>query len=133
MYLSAVLTASLNFLLPYRNLISMILFFSGILIVLIAGYQFRLASTTVNPLTPDATSTLVTSGLYKYSRNPMYVGFLIFLIAWGVYLANLVAFVLLPLFVLFITRLQIIPEEQVLKALFSEQYSSYASKVRRWI
>lgn len=95
--------------------------------------EFRKVQTTPNPHTPDKASALVTEGVYQYSRNPMYFGLLTVLIAWGLYLSNLLALLLLPLFVVIMNQLQIKPEERVLTKKFGEAYQAYKAKVRRWI
>ena len=101
---------------------------------LVAGVlAFRRAQTTVNPLTPQATSTLVTSGVYRFSRNPMYVGLLFVLAGWGSYLANGLALLVLPLFVASMTRWQIIPEERFMAAKFGAEFDAYKRSVRRWL
>ncbi len=94
---------------------------------------FRKAETTVNPTTPEAASDLVTSGIYNYTRNPMYVGFLLLLIAWGIWLSNVYALVLPAGFILYMNRFQIGPEEEALQALFGDRYADYKSRVRRWL
>ena len=100
----------------------------------IAGVvSFRRAKTTVNPLKPETASSLVTSGIYQVSRNPMYVGFALFLVAWAVYLASPWTGVGVLVFVLYITRFQIVPEERALSALFGIEFESYKSKTRRWL
>ena len=98
----------------------------------IAGVvSFRRAGTTVNPLTPAASSTLVRSGVYAFSRNPMYLGFLILLLAWGIYLSNALVLVFPPLFVIYMNRLQIEPEDRALRSRFGQEFVAYASHVRR--
>ena len=94
---------------------------------------FRRAKTTVNPITPEATTTMVTSGLYRFSRNPMYLGLLVVLIGWALFLSHPLAFAVLPLFVLYMNRFQIIPEEQILSAKFAHQFTAYKETVRRWV
>lgn len=93
----------------------------------------RRAKTTVNPLKPESTSSLVTSGIYRLTRNPMYLGLALVLIAWAVFLSS--AWTLLgPLvFVLYMTRFQIMPEEKVLLGMYGEIYSAYQANVRRWV
>jgi protein-S-isoprenylcysteine O-methyltransferase Ste14 len=110
------------------------------LVVLIGGFfclagvvSFRRAKTTVNPLKPEAASALVSSGIYKISRNPMYVGFALFLVAWAVYLSSLWALVGVIGFVWYIDRFQIQPEERALAALFAAEFERYKSSVRRWL
>lgn len=95
--------------------------------------SFRLAKTTVNPLKPQKASALVTSGIYQFTRNPMYVGLAALLCAWAIYLGSLWAMLLVGVYVLYIQRFQIIPEEKVLFALFKEDFTQYKSQVRRWL
>lgn len=105
----------------------------GILLARAGFRAFGRANTTINPIDIEAASALVTSGVYSYTRNPMYLGLVAFLLGWAVYLA--VPWTLLgPLaFVLFITRFQIIPEERVLLKKFGDAYAAYQRQVRRWI
>ncbi len=95
--------------------------------------QFRIAQTTPNPQALEQVSSLVTSGIYQYSRNPMYVGLVLILLGWAFYLSHLLAFVLLPIFILYMTRFQIQPEEQMMARKFGKTYQDYLNKVRRWI
>ena len=94
---------------------------------------FRALRTTVNPLKPERASALVTSGVYRVTRNPMYVGMVLFLLAWAVYLSAALPFAGPLVFALYITRFQIRPEERVLEASFGACYSAYAARVRRWL
>jgi protein-S-isoprenylcysteine O-methyltransferase Ste14 len=75
----------------------------------------------------------VTGGVFRWSRNPMYLGMLVALAGWAAYLANATAFLLLPAFVAYLNRFQIRPEEQALLARFGPPYSEYMATVRRWI
>lgn len=94
---------------------------------------FRRAATTVDPTRPERASTLVSNGIYRYTRNPMYLGMAFVLLGWSVYLANLGAIVLVAIFVAYITRFQIVPEERELSRLFGDAYSKYKATVRRWL
>jgi len=94
---------------------------------------FRRAKTTMNPVKPSAASSLVTGGVYRFTRNPMYLGLSITLMGWAVFLSNPLALLAVPLFVLYINRLQINPEERVLSSLFGAEYAAYTKKVRRWL
>lgn len=113
-------------------LIAIFIFVCGLLVIAISGWQFRNASTTVNPVTPEKTSALVTYGLYAYSRNPMYIGFLLWLTAAVVYSNQIFNVFLLPLFVVLANRLYIMPEEKALTEIFGRDYQQYSLKVRRW-
>ena len=95
--------------------------------------QFRKAQTTPNPQALEKVSSLVTSGIYRYSRNPMYLGLVLILLGWAFYLSHFLAFVLLPVFILYMTRFQIQPEEQMMARTFGKTYQAYLNKVRRWI
>ncbi len=93
---------------------------------------FRRAKTTVNPTTPAAASALVRTGAFRFTRNPMYLGLLLCLVAWAVYLSNVLALLITPLFVLYMNRFQIAPEERALAALFGDSFAEYKREVRRW-
>lgn len=105
----------------------------GLAFDLLGLIAFRTSRTTVNPLKPERASTLVTGGVYRITRNPMYVGMGFLLFAWAVYLSALVPFLGPVAFVLYITRFQIQPEERVLTRIFGEEYVAYAERVRRWL
>ncbi len=95
--------------------------------------QFKKAQTTPNPRALEKVSSLVTRGIYRYSRNPMYVGLVFILLGWALYLSHLLAFVWLPIFILYMTRFQIQPEERAMKQKFGTAYQAYLTRVRRWI
>lgn len=120
---------------PYaaRVLCAVVLLCVGQGIAMAGMLAFRRAKTTVNPVQASLASSLVVQGVYRYTRNPMYVGLLLTLLAWAVFLANPIAVVWLVVFVLYITRFQIIPEERVLASLFGAEYEAYKHRVRRWI
>ena len=100
----------------------------------IAGMiSFRRARTSINPMKPDAASALVTSGIYQITRNPMYVGLALWLVAWAIYLSSPGTLIGPVLLFLYIDRMQIRPEERVLAAKFGAEYHEYANKVRRWL
>jgi protein-S-isoprenylcysteine O-methyltransferase Ste14 len=94
---------------------------------------FRASRTTVNPLKPQRASALVTGGVYRITRNPMYVGLALLLLAWAVHLAALLPLLGPVLLVLYLTRFQIRPEERALEARFGQAYADYAARVRRWL
>lgn len=96
-------------------------------------YAFRRRRTTVNPLHPEKASALVCDGVYRITRNPMYVGMACFLAVWALYLDAPLAWLGVALFVLFITRFQILPEERTLARLFGAVYDAYRTRVRRWL
>ena len=106
----------------------------GISVIFLATRQFKVSKTTVNPLKPEAASSLVTSGIFNRTRNPMYLGLTSLLISFSIYFSSVFGIIIyLPLFVSYITIFQIIPEEDAMNKLFSNDYKSYCLKVRRWI
>ena len=118
---------------PWRTAVAIALFITGAMIALSGVWEFHRAKTTVNPLSPEAATAMVTSGIYRFSRNPMYLGLLLALCSWAVWLSHVLALALPPLFVLYINRFQIVPEERALSTKFGGQFSSYTRAVRRWL
>jgi protein-S-isoprenylcysteine O-methyltransferase Ste14 len=95
--------------------------------------NFLQSRTTINPLRPHKAAVLVTRGIYRITRNPMYVGLALLLVAWAVFWGSLWGFLGPVLFVVYMNRLQIGPEERVLRGIFGEAYDAYAARVRRWL
>ncbi len=124
---------SLSFVFPGHAFIAALFLADGLVVMIIAVRAFSRAETTINPHQPDKANKLVISGLYRVSRNPMYLGMALVLIGWAVWLGHLLA--LLPLigFIWFITVFQIKPEEAVLKQKFGDEFEAYMGRVRRWI
>lgn len=104
----------------------------GALASILGVVSFAKAKTTTNPLHPEQAGTLVITGIYQYTRNPMYLGLFCVLLAWGVFLANGFSLVLAVLFIPVMNLLQIIPEERAMELNFREHYTVYKEKVRRW-
>lgn len=106
---------------------------AGVAVALAGVITFRRAGTTIHPHKPQETSALVSSGIYRISRNPMYVGLLLVLVAWSVFLSSVWSLAGPFAFVLYISRFQILPEERVLAAKFGGAFAAYKSEVRRWL
>lgn len=105
----------------------------GIGIAVAGVAAFRRARTTVNPLKPESASELVTGGIYRITRNPMYLGMALVLLGWALFLSAPASLLGVVAFVAFIDRLQIRPEERAMLALFGESFRAYATRVRRWL
>jgi protein-S-isoprenylcysteine O-methyltransferase Ste14 len=105
----------------------------GLLLLILSGALFAKRGTTVNPMAPQAASTLVTTGIYRVTRNPMYVGCYFMLIAWGIFLSNLFSLAFSACFILYMNRFQIGPEERALESTFGAAYMAYKARVRRWL
>ena len=115
------------------NISSILVLAVGIAISITAVLSFRRAKTTVNPLKPETAAHLVNTGLYKWSRNPMYLGLLLMLVAWALWLGNALGALMPVLFVLYMNRFQILPEEQALMKLFPDEFEAFCAATRRWI
>lgn len=133
MWLAARAVPSLRIVVPGRILFAASLAVAGVVVVVLGVRAFRRARTTINPMKPSAASALVTGGVYAVTRNPMYLGCVVVLSGWALFLANTLAFVLLPVFILYMNALQIGPEERALTARFGEEFIAYQSRVRRWL
>jgi protein-S-isoprenylcysteine O-methyltransferase Ste14 len=123
----------IDFFFSFRLPISLILIMAGGVFAIPGIFAFLRGQTTLNPIKPEATSTIIKYGVYRFSRNPMYVGLLFVLIAWAVWLYNLPAFLFLPAFVLYMNRFQILPEERALQSKFGSEFNAYMMSVRRWL
>ena len=121
------------FVFPARNAFAIGLVAAGFIIGILGVVTFRRAKTTVNPTKPQSSSSLVSWGVYRVTRNPMYLGSLLILIGWAIFLSKPVAFLFLPAYILYINLFQIVPEERVLTTLFGPDFIAYKSRVRRWL
>lgn len=112
-----------------------------IILTCILGFFFCVAGilafikekTTTNPLKPETASALVSTGVYGISRNPMYLGLALFLIAFAVFLSSLTSFAAVAGFVIYMNEFQIKPEERAIEGIFGDEYAEYKAKVRRWV
>lgn len=118
---------------PSTRVVAGLLVIIGLAIGAIAVLSFRKAGTTIDPTKPGAAVSLVTSGIYGRTRNPMYLGVLAILLGWAALLANIAALALLPAFVAYINRFQIGPEENALAGKFPTEFDAYRQRVRRWL
>jgi|SRR5687767_4945816 len=124
---------SFNLPIPGGPIVAVVVAFTGLAIAAAATILFRRAHTTLDPTKPAAASALITSGIFRRSRNPIYVGMLLLLLAWALYIGNLFAFLFLPGFVLYMNRFQIISEEKFLLSRFGDAFTAYQARVRRWL
>jgi protein-S-isoprenylcysteine O-methyltransferase Ste14 len=140
MLLAAALMWALHRLIPLGQLIALPWSYVAILPAVIgrvisvaAGRRFRQTRTTFDPVRPRDASFLVTDNVYRISRNPMYLGLVLMLIAWALWLGTLSPWVVPPSFAIFLSVTRIAPEEQALEEVFGETYVAYRNSVRRWI
>ncbi len=115
-----------------RRYLALGLSVAAVVISILSVIRFFRAGTSVDPRTPDKASGLVTNGIYRYSRNPMYLAMLLLLLAWGLFLGNAFNTLVAAFFVAYMNKFQIIPEEEALSAKFGKAYQQYLLQVRRW-
>ena len=121
------------FAVPFGSILASLLAIVGLAIAIAGTVAFRRAQTTVNPMKPETASSLVSSGVYGFTRNPMYLGLVLLITGFALHLANGWALVGPALLALYLTRFQIIPEERAMAQLFGAEFEAYVSRVRRWI
>ena len=105
----------------------------AIIFLLPAVAQFVRSNTTVNPYTPQKSSKLVDDGVYRFSRNPMYLGMALALASWASYLENILSYVFVFFFISYMTRFQILFEEEALLEKFNVEFEAYCKRGRRWL
>ena len=105
----------------------------GLVIILFAIILFKKYQTTITPLNPSNATKLITDGIYKFSRNPMYLGLLFVLFGISIILNPTGGLFLIPLFILYLNIFQIVPEENAMVDLFKDEFLEYRKNVRRWI
>lgn len=119
--------------LPHLPIVAIVIALIGIGAGIAGIWSFYKVRTTINPLEPSEATHFVSEGIYKLSRNPMYVGLVCCLVSWAIWLSYLLPWLGVLLFVAYMTRFQIIPEERVLRQKFGDEYQNYCLKVRRWL
>ena len=117
----------------YSFYVGIFLLLLGFLILISAVRLFRIDQTTVNPLSPKQATKLVTEGIFKFSRNPMYLGMACVLASLAMFFNIIGGIVFIALFCAYITKFQIVPEEKAMLDLFSEDFDQYKQTTRRWI
>ena len=133
MWLLAWMFPALALAIPLQQPLALLLLGLGLVLPLVSVWLFIQAKTTIDPTRPGRSAQLVVSGFNRISRNPMYLGMLLVLLGWALWLSSLLALLTAPLFVLYMNRFQIEPEERFLTERFAEQYLVYKASVRRWI
>ena len=133
MWIISIYADNFRFIFKFNNELALFCLIIGGTIIVFGIVAFRKAETKFAPLHPDKAISLVTLGIYQYTRNPMYFGLLLILFCIGFYLNNLASLFVLPIYVWFISKYQIMPEEEALHKLFGLDYKNYQDRVRRWI
>ena len=118
---------------PFQNFISLATLLIGLGFMFLGVKEFKKLQTTVNPLNPEAATSLVTSGVFSVTRNPMYLGMSFILLATSIFSGAWLGLLLILIFMGYITLFQILPEEKAMQDLFGETFEDYKARVRRWI
>ncbi|TAK92359.1 MAG: isoprenylcysteine carboxylmethyltransferase family protein [Burkholderiaceae bacterium] len=116
-----------------RLWLALLLACQGLAISLAGALALRRARTTINPFKPETSTAVVSTGIFRFTRNPMYLGLTLVLLGWAAYLRNATVFLWIPLFMLYLTRFQIVPEERALAERFGSEFTAYRMKVGRWL
>jgi protein-S-isoprenylcysteine O-methyltransferase Ste14 len=133
MWLVSTATPSLDAPRAPRVAIAVALLIAGLALILAARIAFARAGTTFSPIAPERSRRLVTTGIYRFTRNPMYLGTLLALLALAASWSDPIAAIVALSYVVYIDRFQIRPEERVLRERFGAEYDGYAHAVRRWV
>lgn len=129
----SILLPQLDFAWKMKGILGWFLVSSGVILLLFAVGMFARAETTINPIRPNDAEALVTNGLYRFSRNPMYLALAIILFGGAFLVGNIASFATTALFVVVMTQFQIQPEERALEENFGDKYRNYCQRTRRWI
>jgi len=133
MRLIALFDSSQWFVFEHRNWFALVFCTLGFGTAVSGVLSFKKADTTINPLEPERASQLVKTGVFRISRNPMYLGMVLVGVAWAFYLGSVFSLLMVVAFMLFITHFQIKPEERALAALYPEEFQQYCQTTRRWL
>lgn len=138
LYVATGLIFALHFLFPivsviprpwhYLGLLPLAL---GSLLNLLADRDFKTSRTTVKPF--ETSTALITDGVYKISRHPMYLGFVLMLLGLAVLLRTLSPYIVVGVFTILMEVVFIRAEEAMLADAFGEKWVAYKERVRRWI
>lgn len=123
----------IEFTFPFKLYACIAIFLLGTFLAAHSVFGFLRAKTTINPFALKETNSLVTSGLYRYTRNPMYLGMALIIASAVLFFGALSGIFPLIFFVVALNRLQIMPEEKVLEGIFGAEYATFKSRVRRWV
>ena len=130
-YLSTYLINPIKF--PNIEIIGGLILLLGVATAMLATLLFKKDKTTVNPMNPEETTTLVTTGIFSITRNPMYLGLFLSISSTILFFGSWFGIIILMFFVWYINKFQIIPEEEAMEKLFGNKYDEYRQNVRRWI
>ncbi|MDC0484978.1 MAG: isoprenylcysteine carboxylmethyltransferase family protein [SAR86 cluster bacterium] len=117
----------------HSSILSFTFLIIGLFVLISAARAFRASKTTINPLKPEQATSLVTGDIFRFSRNPMYLGMAFILSSLAISFNLIGGVIFVALFCMYITIFQIIPEEVAMKKIFSQEFDTYMQSTRRWI
>ena len=118
---------------PNIEIIGVFILLAGLVTAFLGYLLFKKYKTTVNPINPEETTSLVTTGIFSITRNPMYLGLFFVICSTVLFFSSWFGIIILIFFVWYINKFQIIPEEETMKKKFGNKYNEYKKNVRRWI
>ena len=118
---------------PNIEIIGVFILLAGLVTAFLGYLLFKKYKTTVNPINPEETTILVTTGIFSITRNPMYLGLFFVICSTVLFFSSWFGIIILIFFVWYINKFQIIPEEETMKKKFGNKYNEYKKNVRRWI
>jgi len=121
------------FVVPAINIIAGVIAACGLVVAVLGVVAFRRSQTSFDPVHPERATSLVTRGVYRYTRNPMYLGLALLLLAWALYLSAWLGVLVVGAFVAYMNCFQIMPEEKALESRFGQDFLRYQKAVRRWL
>jgi len=133
MWIIALITPTLSYPFPFQKTIAIVLSIIGGIFGISSILTFVFLRTTLNSVQVDTVSSLVNSGVYSITRNPMYLSLLFVILGWACILSNILALIVIPMYVLYMNHFQIIPEEIALESKYGDSFIQYKTKVRRWL
>jgi len=138
LWIAIIVMVVIHFLFPMKriipfpwDLLGLLPLALGAALNIIADQNFRAAKTTVKPFQESA--ALITDGVYRISRHPMYLGFVLILLGLATLLGSLTPFLIIPIFAVAMDRVFIVVEERMLAEKFGQRWLNYVSQVRRWV
>lgn len=117
----------------FRAVLAWLVFSLGVAIAVVGVITFKMAKTTTNPMLIENTSTLVTHGIYRFTRNPMYLGMLLVILFFIIKTGYLAGVIFAVVFVAYMNMFQIKPEERMLTKIFGKDYTDYTNRTRPWL
>lgn len=113
------------------NLLGVVPLLTGVSFNLIADAAFKKAKTTVKPF--ETSSALITDGVFRFSRHPMYFGMVLILLGMAIFMGSITPFIIVAVFTVLMEFVFVKTEENMLAQQFGSAWQDYRKKVRKWL